>query len=200
MSSLGASFPFVYTGNPFTVLDTYNTALYNNGANMPLGTIVNVPLPAYNVGTTPKGAGSYLVAKYLRYLSTANPATVAGPAPVYYVDETFETVSGVESEGLGVNFIAGWMLPSTATTSIGSTFTATALNGNFVFVGLSGYIPAAISVTATAVGDALIGASGNFTVARVAAGTAPTNRVLGWALTAVSGGLSDVIAAVSPVF
>ena len=184
------------TGNPYTVLDTYNTALYNNGARMPLGSLARIPLPAYNVGATPKGAGSYLTAKYLRYLSTANPATVAGPSPVYYVDETLETVSGVESEGLGVNFIAGWMLPSTATTSIGTAFTAAALNGNFVYVGLKGFIPAAISVTSTAVGDALIGASGNFTVARVAAGTAPTNRVLGWALTAIASGLSDVLAVV----
>ena len=194
MATLG--FPVIDTGNPYTVLDAYNAALYNNGARAPLGTLARVPLPVGTVGSPAKGLGSSLAIKYVRYLSTANPAVVGGPAVVYWTDLSFTTVTGVSTEGLGVNFAAGWLLPNTVSIS---GFTAAQLNGNFVWIGLSGYIPGCVSVGSTAVGDSLIGAAGNFTVARVAAGTAPTNQSLGWAATAVSSGLSDVVATL-PVF
>lgn len=194
MGGLNA-FGVIDTGNPFTVLDPFVSGAYNNGARMPLGTKLEIPLNPTLVGSPAKGVGSYLTVRYVRYLSTANPATVGGPAPVYYTDESFTTVSGVSTESLGgVNLLAGWLLPNTSANSIGAGFTAAALNGNFVFIGLVGFIPGAISVAATVAGDNLIGAATNFTVARVAAGTAPTNTVGGVALTAVSGGLSDIYA------
>lgn len=185
----------------YATADPYNTLLQNNGAMNPPGSVSCLVSPS-QAGTalqTSTGYGSYLWVKYVRYLSTANPATVGGPAPVYYTDETFTTVTGVASEGLGVNFIAGYMLPNTSTgaTGAGAGFTNTVLNnsalGSYVFVALAGFVPGVISVASTAVGDAQIGASGNFTVARVAANTAPTNRVLGWAMTAVASGLCDVM-------
>jgi hypothetical protein len=132
---------------------------------------------------------------------------VAGPAPVYYTDETFTTVSGVSTESVGgVNFVAGWMAPNSGTSTtygLGTTaFTNTILNnggnGSYVFVILQGFVPGGVSATSTVAGDVLIGAATNFTTARVAAGTAPTNTVAGYALTAVSGGFSDVKAVIIP--
>lgn len=186
---------------------------FPNGALNPPGQIYYLPpgsasglSPALGSLQTSSGWGSGLFVKYVLYKSATNPSTVGGPAPVYYIDETLTTVSGSTTDALGtsVNMAAGWMLPNTSTgaTGAGAGFTNTVLNnggnGSYVFIALAGFIPGAISVGSTAIGDALIGAATNFTVARVAAGTAPTNKVLGWAMSAVSGGLSDVMANIIP--
>lgn len=189
--------------------DTYSTTAVNNGALNPPGSVSYIPSPSQSGSAlaSSNGYGSGLWVKYVRYNSTANPAVVVGPAPVYWTDETYTTVTGVFSEGMvagtgSANSIAGWLLPNSGTaagTGVGTAFSAAVLNGNWVFIGLCGFIPGAISVASTAVGDALIGASGNFTVARVAAGTAPTNIVAGWARTAIASSVSDVMA-VLPIF
>jgi hypothetical protein len=186
MASMG--FPVIDTGNPYTVIDTYNTALYNNGARMPLGTLAQVPI---NPASIVNGRGSILVIKFVRYNSTANAAVVGGPAPVYYTDETETIVTGTMSEGVAnnANSIAGLLLPNTVSIS---GFTAAQLNGNFVWIAVSGFVPACIAPASTAIGDAIIGATGAFTPARVAAGTAPTNQIIGWARSAVASGLCDI--------
>lgn len=207
------------TVDPFIPSGTTTPAIQNNGARNPVGVIAFFPSPLAagwtvgggNVLATANGAGSGLWCKYVLYKSTANPATVGGPAPVYYTDETFTTVSGVNTEALGgggasagLNSIAGWLLPNTSTGQygIGAGFTNTVLNnggnGSYVWIGLAGFIPGAIAAASTAIGDAVIAAAGNFTTGRTAAGTAPTNKVLGWALSAVSGGLADVKADILP--
>lgn len=190
----------------YSTADPYNVALLNNGALNPLGALYFQPAPAEgSIGLgTAAGYGSGLWMRYVLYKSTANPATVGGPAPVYYTDETLTIVSGQASEALGgINTVAGWMLPNTSTgaTGAGSGFTNTVLNngglGSYVWIGLLGFIPGAISATSVVAGDQLIG-NGNFTVTRVAANTAPTNKLLGYALASVSGGLGDVLAQVLP--
>ena len=193
------SYPMIDTGNPFTVIDTYNAAQYNNGARCPLGTTVTIPLPQAALASA-AGRGAYLTCKYVRYNSTANPTAVTGPAPVFFTDETLTTVTGVSTEALAsnaLNFCAGWLLPSTsATYSLGTAFTAAALNGNYVWIGLRGFIPAAISATSVGAGDLIIPATGNFTVARGQAGTTANNSInpLAIALTGISSLLSDIYA------
>ena len=44
--------------------------------------------------------GAPAIFMLVQYKSTANPAPVAAPAPVYWTDNTFTVVSGVESEGI----------------------------------------------------------------------------------------------------
>jgi hypothetical protein len=181
---------------------------FPNGAWNPPGSVFILPPPNQDtINLSGSGYGAYTLVKYVLYKSTANPAVVAGPAPVYYTDETFTTVSGVSTESVGgVNFGGGWMAPNSGTSTtygLGTTlFTNTILNnggnGSYVFIILQGFVPAGVSATSVVAGDVLIGAATNFTTARVAAGTAPTNKVLGYALTAVSSGFSDVQAYVLP--
>lgn len=186
--ALYVDYPNISTGNPFTALDTRNTTQLNNAALNTLGALAVVPLNAALIGN---GAGSSLTIKYVRYLSTANPAVVAGPAPVYWTDQTFTTVSGVSTEGFaGLNSVAGLLLPNT--TSL-SGFTAAQLNGNFCWIGIVGWVPGCIAPGSTAAGDAIIGAAGNFTPARVAANTAPTNRLIGWATSAIASSLCNIL-------
>jgi hypothetical protein len=181
---------------------------FPNGAYNPPGAVFILPPPNQDtINLSGAGYGEYTMVRYCLYKSTANPAVVAGPAPVYYTDETFTTVSGVASESVGgINLVAGWMAANSGTSTtygLGTTlFTNTILNnggnGSYVFVILQGFVPGAVSATSVAAGDYLIGATGNFTTARTAANTAPPNTPLGLALTAVSGGFSDVKAVLIP--
>ncbi|HXN71542.1 MAG TPA: hypothetical protein VN861_03200 [Candidatus Acidoferrales bacterium] len=181
---------------------------FPNGAQNPPGAIFILPPPNENtINLSGGGYGEYTMVRYVKYLSTANPAVVAGPAPVYYTDNTFTTVSGVSTESVGgVNFAAGWMAPNSGTSTtygLGTTlFTNTILNnggnGSYVFIILQGFVPGAVSATSVVAGDYLIGAATNFTTARSAAGTAPPNTPMGVAITAVSGGFSDVKAVLIP--
>lgn len=193
MGSLGSWFP-VYDGNPYTYIGAYNSTLYNNGALMPLGTVACVSLPASALGTA-KGKGSYLIMKYVQYKAASAPSPVAGPAPVYYIDETLTAVSGAAADASGLNG-AGFLLPNT--TSI-SGLTDAMLENNFVWIGLAGVIPGCAAPASTAVGDLLV-ASGtsSFLLARSAFSASANGvsaRPMGYAMSAVSGGLSDVMAA-----
>lgn len=175
----------VTTGNFRTTLDLFDATQLNNKAQNPLGTYY-----FDNATTVLNPNGLMSIYKYVRYSSVANPAPVNAPAPVYYTDETFNVVSGVFAEGLGnnANAVAGWLMPNTTDLP---TLTALKLNGNFAWICVGGFLKSGIAVAATAVGDAIIGAAGNFVNGRVAAGAAPTNIVLGWALTAVAAGVAD---------
>jgi hypothetical protein len=179
----------VTTGNFRTSIDPFTatqpgTYPLPNGQVNPLGAAYYDATPTL---TYQSGVGAKY--RYVRYNSTANPAVLTAPAPVYWVDVNFTTVTGVSTESLGVNFVAGFLMPNSTDLS---TLTATILNGNFVWICVGGLVLNAIVPASTAVGDAIIGAAGNFTDARVAAGTAPTNKVLAWAAAAVSGGTANV--------
>jgi hypothetical protein len=187
----------ITTGNFRTTVDLFTatqpgTYPLPNGQKNPLGT-------SYYDATVSLAFPSGLGAKYryVRYNSTANPALLAAPAPVYWTDNTFTTVTGVLSESLGgaagINNVAGYLMPNTGDLT---TLTAAILNGNFVWICVGGLVLNAIVPASTAVGDAIIGATGNFTNARVAANTAPTNKVLAWAEAAVAAGVANVMVAV----
>lgn len=206
--ALGYEFPVITTGNLQTAIDTYastistqppiNTPSNPNGALNPAGAAF---LLAPGVGQGASGAkalygangwGAPLIVRYVRYNSTANPALLAYPAPVYWTDETYTTVSGVFTEGNpaatgNLNSLAGWLLPNSTALALTGAASATALNGNWCFIATKGFLPNAAVVAATAVGDALVGAAGNFVVGRVASGTAPTSRFNAIAQSAVTG-------------
>lgn len=202
--SAGLDYPVISTGNLYTAIDTYQPSAsstqqviqqtyppYPNGAyNLP-GQAYLAPVSTFGL-LGQKGQGAPLVVRYVRYNSTANPALVAAPAPVYWTDETMTTVSGAGSEAaFGIASLAGWLLPNT--TSV-SGLTAAGLNGNWCFIAVSGFIPGAISITSAAAGGVLIGNTGaNFTPATIAPGTAITTPSFARVLTAVSGGLSDIL-------
>lgn len=194
----------VFGNGIFGTADPFDSTKQNNNAQNPLGELFYLQPGEGGVQSTGNGKGSGLWVKYVLYKSTDTTAVKTGPALVYWTDETYTQVTDVQSESLlgNANGIAGWLMPNT--TALGTTaFTITVLrnggNGSYVFIGLQGFIAGAVSVGSTAAGDALIGSGTAWTPARVAAGTAPTNVVGAWALTAVASGLSD-IEAVLPIF
>lgn len=202
--ALGNEFPYVSTGNLYTAIDTYastistqppiNTPSNPNGALNPAGAaflLSQGSLEGPTVAYAGKGFGAPLIVRYVRYNSTANPNLLAYPAPVYWTDETFTTVSGVFSEGNpaatgNLNSLAGILLPNYTSLGLAAAAAATALNGNWCFIVTRGWVPNVSVPASTAIGDALVGTSGNFTFARVASGTAPTSRFNCTAQTAIS--------------
>lgn len=189
--SLGIDYPVLSTGSIYTSIDPYNAALLNNGAQNVLGATYALPLNPATVGAAVKGSGLQTFVKYVRYNPTASQAILTGPAPVYWKDAAKAVVTPLQSEAYyaGANAIAGWLAYNTTALA---TAAAASINGNFCFIITGGYIAGASTVAATAAGDALIGGATAFTPARVAAGTAPTNKVIGFAETAVAGLLADV--------
>jgi len=187
----------------YGTVDQYNSALVNNGAQNAVGALYYVnPQPGAQSAITTYGNGSGLWVKYVLYKSTANPATVTGPAPVYWVDETFQTVSGVFSEGAyggSASVAAGWLLPNT--TSIGTSFTNTFLNnggsGSYVFIALTGFVPGAY-ITSGSQGNLVYGSSGNWTVTSIADGSNVTHRIMGYVWRTPVTSLGDVLAVLPP--
>ena len=141
-------------------------------------------------------SGTPSIYMLVKYASTAKPAPVAGPAPVYWTDETFTTVSGVESEGVaGLASVAGYLMPNT--TDI-SGLTADMLNGAQVLIQVAGFLKGAYGpLGGTAgVGNLIVPAAGNWTTNGVVASDSAngvSSRHFGWQLTAVSSGLCDVL-------
>lgn len=185
------NFP-LYDGNPYTYIGAYDATKYNNNALFPLGSVAQVPINPANL-LTAKGYGSILTIKYVRYNSTANPAVVGGPAPVYWTDETFTTVTGTTTEASGtVGWTAGLLLPNTVSIS---GFTNTQLNGNYVWIALAGFVPACVSPAAVAAGDLLVGAAGSFTLTRIAVSASANGvsaNLVGHAMSAVASNLCDI--------
>ena len=187
----------------FGTCTPYNASLQNNGAQNVPGGLYLAPPPSGS-GLTPAGAttntmsskgyGSYLAVRYVLYKSTVNPAVVPGPAPVYWTDETFTTVTGSFSEGMVANnsvSAAGWLLPNSGSNSgmgAGTTnFTATILNngalGSWVFIAVGGWVPYCYINSGSTAGQSLYG-SGNFAATGVNDGTAPTHKVIGYSSSA----------------
>lgn len=213
--ALGTEFPVITTGNLYTAIDTYsntitqqppiNTPSNPNGAMNPAGSAF---LLAPGVGQSANkaaaalyganGWGAPLIVRYVRYNSTANPNLIATPGPVYWTDETYTTVSGVFTEGNpaatgNINSLAGWLLPNYTALGLTAAAAATALNGNWCFIATKGFLSGVAVPALTAVGDAIIGAAGNFTLGRVASGTAPTTKYVAIAQTAVAAGVADIL-------
>lgn len=171
----------ISTGNLATVLD-------NNALN-PVGCVYSPPANQALPQST-AGFGAQPVVKYLQYKSTSQPTPVAGPAPVYYTDESFTTVSGnaaeayVTTNGLS---IAGYLLPNT--TAI-PTLTAAILQLCYVWVQVGGLIRAAWAPTTS---PGVSNQIGGLTTGNWASSGAATGRQLGFQLTAAASSLCDVL-------
>lgn len=135
--------------------------------------------------------GAPAIYMLVTYKSTATPAPVTAPAPVYWTDTTYTTVSGVESEGAyGLSSAAGFLMVNT--TSVPS-LTATLLNTALVLIQVAGPLSGAIGPASTVAGDWIFGAAGNWLDARSAAGTHPGYQPFGIATSSVSGGLINIL-------
>jgi hypothetical protein len=136
--------------------------------------------------TNPSGAPAiYMLVKYLATsaITTANLTTAAAPAPVYWTDETYTTVTGITTEALSSGFPAGFMLVNT-TTGIGlggSALTAAALVGSLILIQVAGYLPGAYisSPNSGIVGSTIIELAGTLSSNTVALGTATGYPIIG---------------------
>jgi hypothetical protein len=206
--------PRITTGNVRTTYDLFTpapgpttpgpTPFFSGGLAAPLGTtFMDQGGPDSVSGTlTQLPLLSVALYKYVLYKSATNPALVTAPGLVYYTDETFTVVSGARADGFTTteNSLAGLLMPNTTDLP---NLTATILNnggnGSGVWICIGGFVKAATSIAATAVGDTLVGSGTAFTPARVASGTAPTFTKTMTALTAIAGGVSDVLVNIVPV-
>lgn len=145
--------------------------------------------------TAQNPAGAPAIYVLVKYSSTAQPAPVAGPAPVYWTDNTFTTVSGVESEGVaGLASTAGYLMPNTTDYS---GLTAAMLQGATVLIQVAGYLKGAYGPTSGGgVGNLIAPTAGNWVTTGVAvSGTTGgiSGRAFGNQLTAIASGLCDVL-------
>ncbi len=149
--------------------------------------------------TTGNPAGSPAVYMLVQYLATsattlANWQTANAPAPVYWTDNTFTTVSGVYTEG---NLVSGGSLQSAAgylmlNYAAAPKVTLAQLLGGYVYIQVAGYLAGAYGPTSGGgAGQNIYGTTGNFTSTGTASAVA--GRQLGVQLTAVSSGLCNVL-------
>lgn len=199
MAQFGASIQTaqITTGNFQTTIDQYVSGYAgypnNPGARNQVGAAY---YDSTGSNSNPWGVpGKY---RYVQYVSTSNPAltSVTGPFLVYWVDATFTSVTPVYSESLtgGINMVAGLAMPNVTALT---TLTAAILNNNYIWICVGGYVSGVyIASASVSAGNSLYGSTTNFQPGTTAAGTAPTNRVLGWATTAGSSNLCNVLVAV----
>ncbi len=175
---LSKDFPYVSAPSVFQQLDT----IAQNDIGTRFAQVLSLNAPGKE----------QTILRYVQYVSIATPAPVAFPAPVYWTDLTFSKVSGVTTEGMGLSFLAGWLLPNTTTIA---GLTAAQLNNQFCWIAVGGYVAGAFMGTATpAKGDTIVGAAaGNWAVGSIAAGTAITSKPCAFAVTAEAGTIADII-------
>lgn len=178
----------ISTGNILTQLDT-------SPVN-PLGCIYSPPVNQ-NLPVTTKGLGAQPVWKYVKYSSTTNPAPVAAPAPVYFTDESFTTISGNAAEAFvttGGLYIAGYWMPNTTSIALlanNTTGSNIQVNNSYGWMQIGGLLVGAWGPTASgAVGASITGlTTGNW----ASTGAANAQRQLGFQLTAVASSVCDVL-------
>ena len=117
-----------------------------------------------------------------------------GPALVYWKDETFTTVTPLYSEAFlsaaAPTGVAGWLLYNTTTLASAA---ASAINGNFAWIAVGGFVAGAY-VTAATAGDSLYGVSSGaaWATGHTVFGTAAPSKVAARALTTAATNLSDI--------
>jgi hypothetical protein len=150
-------------------------------------------------------SGSPAIFMLVQYLSTSaittgNLTTAAAPAPVYWTDETYTTVTGITTEALGgttlgLNFPAGFMMLNT--TSL-TSLTAAQLVGSYIMIQVAGFLSQAYcsGSSAAGIGSWLVPVAGTLSMNSIAAGSSATYQPFGRqasVLSALTAGLVDVL-------
>ena len=123
----------------------------------------------------------------------------AAPAPVYWIDESYTTVTGNAADAwitTGGAMVAGYLMPNT--TALGSSNTAAAwylqLSQSYCWIQIGGLLPSAYGpTTGGAVGDYIIGLTTGSWASSGVTTISASSRVLGYQLTAVASSLCDVL-------
>lgn len=118
--------------------------------------------------------------------------TAAGaPAPVYWTDITYTTVTPIMSEGLNGNAqsVAGYLMPNTTALP---NLTLAQILGAQCLIQVAGYLPGAWGPTTTpGINNNIVGSAGSFT--STASAAAPATTKLGIQLSAAAAGLVNVL-------
>lgn len=184
----------VSSGNVQTTLDS--------SAKNTLGGLYAVPAPfpttavfSTTSGSSTSGYGAPPIFKYVYYNSTTNPTPVAAPAPVYYTDESFTTVSGNAAEAYFTTqgaCVAGYLMPNTTAYS---GLTSTILNQSYCWIQVAGFLSGAYNPTTSTnpgQGSLITGlTTGNW--ASQVINTATALKVLALQWTAIANSVCDVV-------
>jgi hypothetical protein len=190
----------ISSGNPATTLD--------QTARNVLGAIYSAPPAASEVfsltaGASTPGFGAQQVYKYVYFYDAAalTGTMQVAPAPVYYIDESFTTITGNAADAYyttGGACVAGYLMPNT--TALGTSQTAAGwylqLSQSYVHIQIGGLLPGALApstTTGAGQGSYITGlATGSWT-SLVNTTIAASSRVLGIQWTAIASGVCDVL-------
>ena len=154
----------------------------------------------YSNATASNPSGSPAIYMLVKYLSTSALVTgdlKAAPAPVYWTDNTFSTVTAITTEAIGagtgsIYFPAGYLMVNTTDVP---GLTGAQVLGAQLLIQVAGYLKSAYAPTTTTgagIGAPIFGVAGTFTSSTAAAGTAE-QAPFGRQLTAIASGLCDVL-------
>jgi hypothetical protein len=182
--------PYVRFANPQITLDAT--------AKNPVGCLYSPPANQ-GLPLTTLGFGAQPVFKYVFFNTAAAPIAQIAPAPVYWTDLSFTTVSANPAEGNGgtvpASFLAGFWMPNT--TALGASQTATQWGAQFQqsygWIQIGGYLASAWLSNAGGVGQYIYGTTA--TNWATAAGTTPaaSTRTVGIQITAVAASVGSVL-------
>ena len=199
MAYLGSPYPRISSGNIQTTLDS-------TARNTPGSIFTNPPsassLFSTTAGSSTPGYGAQGVFKYVYFYDAAalTGSMQAAPAPVYYIDESFTTVTGNAADAYfttGGACIAGYLMPNT--TALGTSYTAAQwylqLSQSYCFIQIGGFLKGALapSTTTNAAPGALITGINTGSWTSQTTNPATPYRVLGVQWTAIANSVCDVL-------
>lgn len=190
----------VTTGNPQTTLDAT--------AKNPVGAIWAPPSP-YNGATfsttatvSTAGLGAPPVFKYVYFYDAAALTGTAqiAPAPVYWIDESFSTVTPNAADAYSTLLgacVAGYWMPNT--TALGTSNSASAwylqFSQAYGWIQIGGFLPGALAPSTStnpAIGSLITGLTTGSWASQVI-NTSTPNGVLGRQWSAIASGVCDVL-------
>jgi hypothetical protein len=196
--------PYARFAYPQTQLDPSAKNTPGSVYSPPPGTYTSYtsgPTFSTTAGNSTPGFGAPGVFKYV-YFYDANALTgtmQAAPAPVYWIDESYTTVTGNAANAwvtTGGAMVAGYLMPNT--TALGSSNTGAQwylqLSQSYCWIQIGGLLPSAYGpTTGGAVGDYIIGLTTGSWASSGVTTISASSRVLGYQLTAVASSLCDVL-------
>lgn len=197
----------VSSGNVQTTLDPT--------ARNTLGALYSPPPSASAVfsttaGSSTPGFGAQPVYKYVYFYDAAalTGTMQAAPAPVYYIDESFTTVTGNAADAYfttGGACIAGYLMPNT--TALGTSLTGAnwylQLSQSYVHMAIGGLVQncyAPTTQTNPGQGAYIVGSTTGSWASTVVSDAGNNERVLGLQWTAIASSLCDVLIGADGVY
>lgn len=191
--------------NPQTQLDPTAKNQVGSIYSPPPGVYTNYtsgPTFSTTAGASTPGFGAPAVFKYV-YFYDANALTgtmQAAPAPVYWIDESFTTVTGhaADAYSSAAASVAGYLMPNT--TALGSSNTGAQwylqLSQSYVWIQIGGFLSQALAPTtqtSAGIGNPIYYSTGTDWASTVNTTVAASSRQMGTQWSAIANSLCDVL-------